>query len=142
MFLLMSCPLDDTFGPARGCQSLVSSPQGFIIQFSARTRHPYGHRHAYHRPEGTSTIFIKSHFRDLCLNTFLRALPDGEHGDLTGCHTDDDTQHGEEGASLSSGARRAILKRFVLFIFISLHQSLAALPELLPLKRHFRVFIL
>jgi len=45
---------------------------------------------------------VRTHFRDLLLDTSLRALADGKHGD-NGCYADDDTQHGEEGAKLVVG---------------------------------------
>ena len=45
---------------------------------------------------------VRPHFRYLCLDTFLRTLSDGKHGD-DGGHTNDDTQHGEEGAKLVVG---------------------------------------
>ena len=45
---------------------------------------------------------VRTHFRDLLLDTSLRALADGKHGD-NGCYADDDTQHGEEGAQFVVG---------------------------------------
>ena len=45
---------------------------------------------------------VRTHFRDLLLDTSLRALADGKHGD-NGCYADDDTQRGEEGAQFVVG---------------------------------------
>ena len=88
---------------ADGGQEVGFIPQGFIIS-QLQSLHGRGilTDTATHITARMNHNHIRTHFRNLCLNTFLRALPDGEHGD-DGCHTDDDTQHGEEGAKLIVG---------------------------------------
>ena len=61
--------------------------------------------HPHTAPSFASRMYhdhVGAHLGDLLLDALLRTLADGQHGD-DGGHTDDDTQHGEEGAQLVVG---------------------------------------